>query len=128
MKWIKDWLIRYWLAKHLSVPFGRAVNWTVEDKASFDLFGRSMCGIKFFELLRQTVAAKTFRAVYSEGVSASAQARGMQDLLALINHLRSFPSEESVPSLDEDIEPLPSQRTPMDSWRYQGGGGSSAIR
>lgn len=128
MNWLKDWLLRYWLWNHLKVPFERAVNWTTEDKKNFDLFCRTTCGIKFLEILRQTVANATFRSVYSTEVSAVAQARGAQDLLAAINRLKRFPSEESIPTFGEDIEPLPSQRGPMDSWRSFANDGSSAIR
>ena len=123
---LRNWLMRHWIQKHLTVPFERAVNWTVDDKKSFDLFCRSMCGIKFFELLRQTVASMTFKAVAGDSVTACAQARGMQELLAILYRLRSFPPDETEPSLDESVEPLPSQRNFTDSWR--GGGGFSAIR
>lgn len=127
MNKLRDWLIRYWLQKHLTVPFEKAVNWTPEDKKTFDLFCRSMCGIKLFELLRQTVASMTFRAVAKDNVTANAQARGSQELLATLYRLRSFPPDEVEAALGEDVEPLPSQRTFMDSWRSSGGG-TSAIR
>lgn len=126
MNWLKNWLIKHWLRTHLTVPFEKAVNWTVADKKSFDLFCRSHCGIKLFELLRQTVASMTFKAVAGNSVTANAQARGMQDLLATLHRLRTFPPDEVEAALGEDVEPLPSQRTFMDSWRS--GGGSSAIR
>ena len=127
MNWLRDWLIKHWLQRHLTVPFEKAVNWTPDDKKSFDLFCRSTCGIKCFELLRQTVASMTFKAVARDDVTANAQARGMQELLAILYRLRTFPPDETEAALDEDVEPLPSQRTFMDSWRFQGGG-TSAIR
>lgn len=127
MNRLRDWLIRHWLQKHLTLPFERVVNWTPDDKKSFDLFCRSMCGIKLFELLRQQVASMTFKAVAQDSVTANAQARGMQELLATLHRLRTFPPDEVEPGLDEDVEPLPSQRSFMDSWRSSSGG-NSAIR
>jgi hypothetical protein len=122
-KAILQWYLRTILAK----PFLRAVDWTKEERAQFDLFARSSCGIKLFEFLRQTVASTTFNAVYQEKVSANQYARGMQDILGLLHRLRAFPPEvESEFDLDE-VEPLPSQRDAFDGRRF-GFGGNSAIR
>lgn len=112
----------------ISIPFQRAINWTPDDAKHFDLFTRTLAGQKLFELLRQTVATNTFQAVYHERVSASARARGMQDLLAVLHRLRSFPPEaESAYAGDEDVEPLPSQRGAVDGRRFNLSGGNSAI-
>jgi hypothetical protein len=113
----------------ISIPFQRAVHWTSEDAKAFDVFTRTLAGQKLFELLRQTVATNTFQAVYQDRVSANARARGMQDLLAVLHRLRSFPPEaESEYSGDEDIEPLPSQRAPLDGRKFNLSGGNTAIR
>lgn len=112
----------------ISIPFQRAVHWTPDDAKHFEAFIRSLTGQKLFELLRQTVATNTFQAVYHERVSASARARGMQDLLAVLHRLRSFPPEESSEYADEDVEPLPSQKSPIDGRRWNLSGGNSAIR
>ena len=119
---------RAFMWRLLSAPVLRAVNWTKEDRQSFDLFCRSSCGIKLFEFLRQTVASTTFNAVYQEKVSANQHARGMQDILGLLHRLRAFPPEvESEFDLDE-VEPLPSQRGAFDGRRFGFGDGNSAIR
>jgi hypothetical protein len=112
----------------ISIPFQRAVNWTSDDAKAFEVFTRTLTGQKFLELLRQTVATNTFQAVYHERVSASARARGMQDTLAVIHRLRSFPPEAESEYTDEDVEPLPSQRPPLDGRRFNLSGGNSAIR
>lgn len=112
----------------ISIPFQRAVNWTSDDAKHFDAFTRSLAGQKLFELLRQTVATNTFQAVYHDKVSANARARGMQDLLAVLHRLRSFPPESESEYTDEDIEPLPSQRTPIDGRGFNLSGGNTAIR
>jgi hypothetical protein len=109
-------------------PFERVVDWTKEDRNLFDNFCRSMTGQKLLELLRQTAATTTFKAVYHPGEQECGRARGMQDLLASIHRLRSFPFEESVPAQGEDVEPLPSQRNRFDGRRFSVGGGNSAIR
>ena len=111
----------------LSAPILRAVNWTDDERKQFEAFYNSSCGRKLFELLRQTVASATFNAVYHDKVSANARARGMQDLLALIHRLRSFPPEVESIERDEDIEPLPSQRGAIDGRRFGLSGGNSAI-
>jgi hypothetical protein len=111
----------------LSAPILRAVNWTDDERKQFDVFYNSSCGRKLFELLRQTVATTTFNAVYANSVSANARARGMQDLLALIHRLRSFPPDAESVFQDEDIEPLPSQRGAIDGRRFGLSGGNSAI-
>ena len=121
--WIKAMIWRL-----ISIPFQRAVNWTADDAKAFEVFCRSMAGAKLLELLRQTTATNTFQAVYHERVSASARARGMQDLLAVIHRLRSFPPEAESEYSDEDVEPLPSQRSPIDGRRFGLSGGNSAIR
>jgi hypothetical protein len=121
-------LIKAMLWRLISIPFQRAVNWTSDDAKHFDLFTRTMAGQKLLELLRQTVATNTFQAVYRESVSANARARGLQDMLAVIHRLRSFPPEAESVYADEDVEPLPSQRPPIDGRRFNLSGGNTAIR
>jgi hypothetical protein len=113
------------LWKMLSVPFQKAVNWTEDDKKALDHFSRTLCGIKLFELLRQVVASTTFKSVYHNSVSENARARGMQDLLAVMYRLRSFSPEAESVDPEEDVEPLPSQREPVDGRRWGLSGGSS---
>jgi hypothetical protein len=112
----------YWyLRQILSKPFIRSVNWTAQDKESFDLFCRSSCGIRLFEFLRQLVANTTFRAVYQSSVSANGHARGMQDLLVALHKLRVFPPDaESESSLEDAYSPPGTP--PADSWRPPFGG------
>lgn len=124
---MKTWL-RVILWHLLSAPILRAVSWTDDERKQFDVFYNSACGRKLFELLRQTVASATFNAVYRASVSANAHARGMQDLLALIHRLRSFPPEAESYDASEDVEPLPSQRGVIDGRRFGLSGGNSAIR
>ena len=126
--------MRFWLRQFLwtllSRPIVRAVTWTDAEAKAFNSFCHSSCGMKLFELLRQTVAGMTFSAVYRDTVSASvanAHARGAQDLLALMYRLRSFPPEAESFQEDEDIEPLPSQKGAIDGRRFGLSGGSSAI-
>jgi hypothetical protein len=120
--------IKAMLWRLISIPFQRAVNWTSDDAKHFDLFTRTMAGQKLLELLRQTVATNTFQAVYHDKVSANARARGLQDMLAVIHRLRSFPPEAESVYADEDVEPLPSQRPPIDGRRFNLSGGNTAIR
>jgi hypothetical protein len=117
-KIILQWYLRTILAR----PFLRAVDWTKEERAQFDLFARSSCGMKLFEFLRQLVANATFRAVYQNSVSANGHARGMQDILAALHKLRAFPvyEESDEESLDETLSP--GERFPPDSWRPPVGG------
>jgi hypothetical protein len=124
---MRTWL-RAILWHLLSAPILRAVAWTEDERKQFDAFYHSACGRKLFELLRQTVASTTFNAVYANNVSANARARGMQDLLALIHRLRSFPPEAESINASEDVEPLPSQRGAIDGRRFGLSGGNSAIR
>jgi hypothetical protein len=120
--------VKFFIWKLISIPFQRSVDWTNDDKKTFEAFCRSGTGVRFLELLRQTVATTTFKSVYHDSVSAECgRARGMQDLLAAIHRLRSFPPEESIPSAGEDVEPLPSQRAWFDSRKFSIGG-NSAIR
>jgi hypothetical protein len=121
-KWLRALL---WML--LKRPIVRAVAWTEAENKQFDVFCRSSCGIKFLELLRQTVASTTFNAVYHDKVSANAHARGMQDLLALVHRLRGFPPQAESEYTDEDVEPLPSQRGAIDGRRFGLSGGNSAI-
>src|SRR4029077_37700 len=95
--WIKAMIWRL-----VSIPFQRAVNWTADDAKHLDTFTRTLAGQKLFELLRQTVATNTFQAVYQDKVSANARARGMQDLLAVLHRLRSFPPQAESEYSDED--------------------------
>ena len=123
---MKTWL-RAILWALLSRPIIRAVDWTDAEAKQFEAFYNSSCGKKLFELLRQTVASTTFNAVYRNSVSANSHARGMQDLLALMHRLKGFPPEAESNFLDEDIEPLPSQRSAIDGRRFGLSGGNSAI-
>ena len=128
-----NWVLRWYLRMVLSRPIIRAVDWTQEERNSFDLFCRSSCGIKLFEFLRQIVANATFNAVYQNSVSANARARGQQDILALLHRLRVFPVNEESSFTDEDQERLSAiarganaipagGRT--DDWRWIGGRGA----
>jgi hypothetical protein len=111
----------------ISQPFQRSVNWERGDKLALDQFFKTATGVRLLELLRQTVASNTFRAVYHDSVSENARARGMQDLLAIVHRLRSFPPEESLEP-GEDVEPLPSEKNRFDSSRFAVNGGNTAIR
>jgi hypothetical protein len=123
-----NWVIRRFLWTMLSRPVVRAVPWTATERNEFDLFCRTSCGIKLFEFLRQIVASKTFNAVYHPSpVSANAEARGAQDILALLHRLRVFPSEESaIGGLDdeEQTEPQGTSVDKSDRWRWMGGPGA----
>ena len=124
---MKSW-IRALIWQLISAPIVRAVAWTDEEAKQFEVFCRSSCGRKFLELLRQTTAGTTFAAVYhNQSVSANGRARGMQDLLALIHRLKSFPPEAESYIEDEDVEPIPSQRGAFDGRRFNLSGGRSAI-
>ena len=120
-------MIKRMIWRLISIPFQRAVHWNNDDAKSFEVFTRSVTGQKLLELLRQTVATTTFQAVYQDRVSANARARGMQDLLAVLHRLRSFPPQESAEYTDEDIEPLPSQKPSFDGRRFNLSGGNTAI-
>ena len=120
--------IRQLMWRLISIPFQRAVSWTPDDAKHFDVFVRSLTGQKLLELLRQTVATATFSAVYRNSVSANAHARGLQDLLAVVHRLRSFPPEAESAYADEDVEPLPSQKPSFDGRRFNLSGGNTAIR
>ena len=119
---------RGFLFKLLSRPIVRAIGWTEQERAAFDLFCRTSCGQKLFEYLRQVVATTTFNAVYRESVSANYYARGQQDTLALLHRLRVFPLEESDWREFEDSEqPTAAQGVPAkgsDHWRWLGGRGA----
>jgi hypothetical protein len=127
---MKRLLIRWFLFGLLSRPIIRAVDWTKEERNQFDLFCKSSCGIKLFEFLRQIVATSTFNAVYdSESVSAaSARARGMQDILALLHRLRVFPLQEESSAFDEaGLLKAAKGEAPereSDQWRWVGGRGA----
>ena len=123
---MKRW-IELLIWKLISAPIRRSVSWTDAEAKQFEAFYNSSCGKKLFELLRQTVASTTFNAVYRNSVSANSHARGMQDLLALMHRLKGFPPEAESNFLDEDIEPLPSQRSAIDGRRFGLSGGNSAI-
>ena len=126
---VRSWL-RQFLWTLLSRPIIRAVKWDDEEAKYFASFCQSSCGMKFLELLRQTVASITFSAVYRDSVSANvanARAQGAQDLLGLIHRLRSFPPGAESVFQDEDVEPLPSQRGAIDGRRFGLSGGNSAI-
>ena len=120
-------LIRAMIWRLISIPFQRAVHWSSEDAKALDHFFKSHCGLKLLELLRQYVSSRTFNAVYRESVSANAEARGAQDVLAVLHRLRSFPPEESAEYADEDVEPLPSQKPSSGGRRFNLSGGNTAI-
>lgn len=120
--------LRRFIWKLISAPIVHQVDWTESERNAFDLFLRSSCGIKLFEFLRQTVASKTFNAVCRESVSANAEARGAQEIFALLHRLRNFPNTEREQYDGLAQEPT----TPMDAdaigGRLQGwSGGNSAI-
>jgi hypothetical protein len=120
-------IIKWYLRVVLSAPIVRAVGWNEAERASFDLFCRTSCGIKLFEFLRQIVANTTFQAVYQNKVSANAQARGQQDILALLHRLRVFPLEESGFAELEEEQPNAARGAPArksDDWRWIGGRGA----
>jgi hypothetical protein len=122
------WL-RHFLWTLLSRPVVRAVNWTDDERKTFDSFCRTSCGMKLLEFLRQFVASQTFNAVFRQSMeNANAEARGAQRILALLHQLRSLPPDEQANAYpDEDVEPLPSQRGAIDGRRFGLSGGSSAI-
>jgi hypothetical protein len=126
-------ILKWYLRLVLSRPILRAVDWTAEERASWDLFCRSSCGIKLFEFIRQLVADATFNAVYRSSVSANAHARGMQDLLAVLHRLRVFPNlqeESSLDGLGDSAHPSPepgrieAPAERADGWRWLGGRGA----
>jgi len=119
-------ILRWYLRVVLSAPILRAVDWTPEERASFDLFCRSSCGIKLFEFLRQIVANTTFNAVYRHSVCANAEARGMQNMLAVLHRLRVVPlQEEALQSSSNLVEGTPPQAGSTDDWSWvQGGRGA----
>lgn len=120
-------VLKWYLRVILSRPIVRAVSWTPAERDAFDLFCRSSCGIKLFEFLRQIVASKTFNVVYRNSVSANAEARGAQDMLALLHRLRVFPLEESgFEALEDNEQPAASQAPSRrsDGWRWLGGRGA----
>jgi len=120
-------ILKWYLRVVLSRPVVRAVNWTPEERNAFDLFCRTSCGIKLFEFLRQIVASKTFNAVYRNSVSVNAEARGAQDILALLHRLRVFPLEESsFTELEEGAQPAARGGSvkQSDDWRWLGGRGA----
>jgi hypothetical protein len=119
-------ILKWYLRVILSRPIIRAVQWTPAERNAFDLFCRTSCGIKLFEFLRQIVASKTFGCVYRNSVSANAEARGAQDILALLHKLRVFPPEESSFELEEGEQPA-ARGSPVkqsDDWRWLGGRGA----
>jgi hypothetical protein len=123
---MKRWLIRKWLEPILSRPIIRSIEWTEAERAQFDSFLCSSCGIKLFEFLRQLVANTTFKAVYHNSVSANAHARGMQDILGVFQRLRVFPVQvESEETLEEF--PMPEPQPKKDSGWNPYGAGRGAI-
>jgi|SRR5262249_43274401 len=121
-------ILRWYLRVVLSRPFLRSVDWTAEERTTFDLFCRERAGQKLFEFLRQIVANATFNAVYRHSVSANAEARGMQNMLAVLHRLRAFPLQEEAQegfSILEDSANPPRGPDRADVWyRMQGGRGS----
>jgi hypothetical protein len=120
-------ILKWYLRVVLSRPIVRAVAWTPAERDAFDLFCRTSCGIKLFEFLRQIVATKTFSSVYRNSVSANAEARGAQDILALLHRLRVFPLEESGFTELEDGAQTAARGSPVkgsDDWRWVGGRGA----
>ena len=125
MNRLKHWVIRRFLWTILSRPVVRAINWDKGERDAFNLFCTSSCGIRLFEFLRQVVASKTFNAVYRDSVSGNAEARGAQDVLALLHRLRVFPFEESAYGLEdeEQIDRGGSEQSDSQAWL----GGRGAI-
>lgn len=123
-----NWILKWYLRRVLAKPVLRAIQWTAEERNAFDLFCRTSCGIKLFEFLRQIVVTQTLQAVYHDKVSANARARGMQEMLALLHRLRVFPlSEESLDAELEETEqsePLGTNASQSDRWRWMGGSGA----
>ena len=121
--WIKWFLFRY-----LSRPIIRSIDWTPEDRRDFELFFRSRCGSRTFELLRQVVASKTFNAVCQNDVRANAEARGAQEVLALLHRLRTTPPgvSEGYAGLEEEPQ-MPPETAALDGRRFGWSGGGSAI-
>jgi hypothetical protein len=114
--------VRKFLEPILSRPIIRSIEWTEEERAQFDSFLRSSCGIKLFEFLRQLVANTTFKAVYHNSVSANAHARGMQDILGVFQRLRVFPIQVESEQTFEDFpmpEPTPKKEA---KWNPYGAG------
>jgi len=112
----------------ISRPIVRAINWTAAERNEFELFCRTSCGIKLLEFLRQIVASKTFNAVYRNSVSANAEARGAQEVLALLHRLRVFPLEESaLADLDEEEQTELQGKSADQSDHRRWLGGSGAI-
>ena len=112
----------------ISQPIVHQVDWTPEERASFELFIHSSCGMKLFELLRQVVASKTFNAVCQNDVRANAEARGAQEVLALLHRLRTTPPgvSEGYACLEEEPT-MPPEIAAVDGRRFGWSGGGSAI-
>lgn len=121
-------IVKWFLWTILSRPIIRAINWTAAERDAFNNFCHSSSGVKLFEFLRQVVASKTFNAVYRNSVSANAEARGAQDILALLHRLRVFPSVESQEaSLDDEEQTEPQGISAEHSDRRRWLGGPGAI-
>ena len=120
-------ILKWYLRVVLSRPFLRSVDWTAEERTTFDLFCRERAGQKLFEFLRQLVANATFNAVYQNSVTANAHARGMQEMLAVLHKLRVFPEQEESSvnrSLEDSVAPTGSAGV-ADGWRgFLGGQGA----
>jgi hypothetical protein len=124
---MKHWIERL-IWKLISAPIVRQIDWTKEERNTFDLFVRSSCGIKLFELLRQNVATKTFNAVLRDNGNANAEARGAQEVLALLHRLRNFPADAGLSEPYEvDQEPTPPGEQAIDGRAHGWSGGLSAI-
>jgi|SRR6516165_8356236 len=121
-------VLRWYLRHVLSRPILKAIEWTPEERNAFDLFCRTSCGIKLFEFLRQLVVTATFNAVYRQSINANAEARGMQNILAVLHRLRAFPlqeeSQEGFSSLADSEPQGPNVGDRADSWRPIGGRGA----
>jgi hypothetical protein len=122
-----NFLFRWFLFRLLSGPIIRQIQWTKNDRDTFENFCKSSCGLKLFEYLRQRVASTTFTAVYRAEVSANWYARGQQDILALLHRLRVFPEEESSAFDEAGLLRAASGEAPereSDQWRWVGGRGA----
>lgn len=121
-------LIRWLIEPILFRRIIRAIDWTELERAQFDSFCRTGCGIKLFEFLRQLAANTTFKAVYHDAVSANAHARGMQDLLGVFYRLRVFPNQEESEESLEDAYPMPKPaekaKNVANFWTNSGGRGA----
>lgn len=97
------------LKELMTRPSNRVMDWTVEERKTFLLFSTTVTGRKLLEFLRQHAAAVTFNAVRGDSGAMNAYARGVQDVVLLISNMSALPDAE-IPTDENDLEPLPSQK------------------